>query len=89
MGLTADIYRLDKFVVSSEREGNAKAITLQRQSGGAGDLSYKETNLINGDHANIGNAHRRRHRRARQIMRVKASRLRLQRRLAIMRAGHP
>jgi TonB-dependent receptor len=33
-GLTADIYRLDKFVVSSEREGNAKAVTLQRLSEG-------------------------------------------------------
>ena len=34
VGLTADIYKLSNFVVSSEREGNAKAITLQRQSNG-------------------------------------------------------
>jgi TonB-dependent receptor len=34
IGLTADIYMLNKFVVSSEREGNAQAITLQRQSDG-------------------------------------------------------
>ncbi len=34
VGLTADIYKLSSFVVSSEREGNAKAITLQRQSNG-------------------------------------------------------
>ncbi len=34
LGLTADIYRMDKFVVASEREGNAKAITLQRLSEG-------------------------------------------------------
>jgi len=33
-GLTADIYKMGSFVVSSEREGNAKAITLQRQSEG-------------------------------------------------------
>jgi TonB-dependent receptor len=34
VGLTADIYRLSSFVVGSEREGNAKAITLQRRSDG-------------------------------------------------------
>ncbi len=34
IGLTADIYRLSNFVVGSEREGNAKAITLQRLSDG-------------------------------------------------------
>ncbi|WP_414665087.1 TonB-dependent receptor [Horticoccus sp. 23ND18S-11] len=34
VGLTSDIYKLDKFVVASEREGNAKAITLQRLSDG-------------------------------------------------------
>jgi iron complex outermembrane receptor protein len=34
VGLTSDIYRMDSFVVASEREGNAKAITLQRQSDG-------------------------------------------------------
>lgn len=34
VGLTADIYRLGSFVVQSEREGNAKAITLQRLSEG-------------------------------------------------------
>ena len=34
IGLTSDIYRLSSFVVESEREGNAKAITLQRLSDG-------------------------------------------------------
>ncbi|MBI5769994.1 MAG: TonB-dependent receptor [Verrucomicrobia bacterium] len=34
VGLTAAIYQLEKFVVGSEREGNAKAITLQRLSDG-------------------------------------------------------
>ncbi|MDO8544622.1 MAG: TonB-dependent receptor [Opitutaceae bacterium] len=34
VGLTADIYRLSKFVVSGDREGNAQAITLQRLSDG-------------------------------------------------------
>jgi TonB-dependent receptor len=33
-GLTAGIYTLDKFVVAGEREGNARAITLQRNSDG-------------------------------------------------------
>ncbi len=33
-GLTSDIYLMGSFVVESEREGNAKAITLQRQSDG-------------------------------------------------------
>ena len=34
VGLTADIYRIDKFVVSGEREGAAQAVTLQRLSTG-------------------------------------------------------
>lgn len=34
ISLTADIYRMSAFVVGSEREGNAKAITLQRLSDG-------------------------------------------------------
>lgn len=34
VGLTADIYKMSSFVVGSEREGNAKAITLQRRSDG-------------------------------------------------------
>ena len=34
VGLTSEIYRMGSFVVESEREGNAKAITLQRQSDG-------------------------------------------------------
>ncbi|MEY4939734.1 MAG: hypothetical protein RIQ93_1469, partial [Verrucomicrobiota bacterium] len=34
VGLTSDIYTLNKFVVSGEREGNAQAITLQRNSTG-------------------------------------------------------
>ncbi len=33
-GLTANIYTLSKFVVAGEREGNALAITIQRQSTG-------------------------------------------------------
>jgi TonB-dependent receptor len=32
LDLTAEIYRLDKFVVASEREGNAAAITRQRNA---------------------------------------------------------
>lgn len=32
IGLTANIYKLDKFTVAGEREGNALAITLQRQA---------------------------------------------------------
>jgi TonB-dependent receptor len=34
VGLTADIYKMSSFVVGSEREGNAKAITLQRRAEG-------------------------------------------------------
>ncbi|MGH8018843.1 MAG: TonB-dependent receptor [Opitutaceae bacterium] len=34
VGLTSDIYRLSEYVITSEREGNAEAITLQRQSVG-------------------------------------------------------
>ena len=34
VGLTADIYRMDKFVISGEREGSAQAVTLQRLSTG-------------------------------------------------------
>lgn len=37
--LTADIYTLSKFVVSGEREGNAQAITLQRQSNGVKNIA--------------------------------------------------
>ena len=38
VGLTADIYRMSKFVVSSEREGNAEAITLQKYSAGVRNI---------------------------------------------------
>ncbi|MDO8541286.1 MAG: TonB-dependent receptor [Opitutaceae bacterium] len=38
IGLTADIYLLSNFVVASEREGNAKAITLQRDSLGVKNI---------------------------------------------------
>ncbi|MEY4938595.1 MAG: hypothetical protein RIQ93_330 [Verrucomicrobiota bacterium] len=34
VGLTAEVYKLSPFVVSGEREGNALAITLQRESDG-------------------------------------------------------
>ena len=34
IGLTAEIYKMEKFTVAGEREGNALAITLQRQSDG-------------------------------------------------------
>jgi TonB-dependent receptor len=34
VGLTSDIYQLSKFVVAGEREGQAQAITLQRNSDG-------------------------------------------------------
>jgi TonB-dependent receptor len=39
VGLTADIYTLNKFVVSGEREGNAAAMTLQRQSDGVRSIA--------------------------------------------------
>ena len=32
VGLTSDIYRMSQFVVAGEREGNALAVTLQRQA---------------------------------------------------------
>ncbi len=32
VALTAGIYRLEKFVVAGEREGNARAVTMQRQA---------------------------------------------------------
>ncbi|MEY4940779.1 MAG: hypothetical protein RIQ93_2514 [Verrucomicrobiota bacterium] len=38
IGMTADIYRLSKFVVSGEREGNAMAIQLQRKSDGVKNI---------------------------------------------------
>lgn len=38
VGLTSDIYLMGSFVVESEREGNAKAITLQRQSDGVRNI---------------------------------------------------
>ena len=38
VGLTAEIYLMGSFVVASEREGNAKAITLQRQSDGVKNI---------------------------------------------------
>lgn len=38
VGLTSDIYLMGSFVVESEREGNAKAITLQRQSDGVKNI---------------------------------------------------
>ena len=38
VGLTAEIYRLSKFVVSGEREGNAEAITLQKLSAGVRNI---------------------------------------------------
>lgn len=38
VGLTAEIYRMSKFVVASEREGNAEAITLQKLSVGVRNI---------------------------------------------------
>ena len=38
VGLTSGIYTLGAFVVSGEREGNARAITLQRQSSGVKNI---------------------------------------------------
>jgi iron complex outermembrane recepter protein len=38
IGLTSNIYTLGQFVVSGEREGNAKAITLQRASAGVKNI---------------------------------------------------
>ena len=38
VGLTAGIYKMDQFVVSGEREGNAQAVTLQRLSDGVKNI---------------------------------------------------
>ncbi|MBL9211516.1 MAG: TonB-dependent receptor [Opitutaceae bacterium] len=38
VGLTSSVYRLDKFVVESEREGNALAITQRRNAGNVKDV---------------------------------------------------
>ena len=38
VGLTSDIYLMSSFVVESEREGNAKAIALQRHSDGVKNI---------------------------------------------------
>ena len=45
------------------------AVDQQRQAGGTGDLAHEEAHLVDGDHAEIGDAHRRRHRRAGEIQR--------------------
>ena len=64
------------------------AVDQHRQAGGARDLADEEADLVDGDDAEIGQAHRGGHRRAGEIERVEAGRLRLQRRHAVMRAGH-
>ncbi|MBI4621687.1 MAG: TonB-dependent receptor, partial [Verrucomicrobia bacterium] len=38
IGLTSQIYAMDKFVVAGEREGNAQAVTLQRLSAGVKNI---------------------------------------------------
>ncbi|MDO8545244.1 MAG: TonB-dependent receptor [Opitutaceae bacterium] len=38
IGLTSQIYAMDKFVVAGEREGNAQAVTLQRLSDGVKNI---------------------------------------------------
>ena len=64
------------------------AVDQQRQAGGAGDLADEEAHLVDGDHAEVGHAHRGGHRRAGQIERVEPRRLCLQRSLAVVRARH-
>lgn len=38
VGLTAQVYKMDQFVVAGEREGNAQAVTLQRLSSGVKNI---------------------------------------------------
>ena len=64
------------------------AVDQHRQAGGARDLADEEADLVDGDDAEIGQAHRGRHRGAREIERLEAGRLGLQRGHAVMRAGH-
>ena len=59
------------------------AIDQQRQSGRAGDLADEEAHLVHRDHADVGDAHRRGHRRTGQVQRLETGRLRLERRDAV------
>ncbi|MBI4626503.1 MAG: TonB-dependent receptor [Verrucomicrobia bacterium] len=54
VGLTAEIYKLDKFTVAGEREGTAKAETLQRQAPNVKAIVSADTfgNVADG---NVGN----------------------------------
>ena len=62
------------------------AVDQQRQAARAGDLADEERDLVDGDDAEVGQAHRCRHRGAGQIEGLKACGLGLQRRHAVMRA---
>ena len=64
------------------------AVHQQRQAGRAGDLADEEAHLVDGDHAEVGQAHRRGHRGTGEIQRLEPGRLGLQRGLAVVRAGH-
>ena len=62
------------------------AVDQHRQARGARDLADEEADLVDRDDAEIGQAHRGRHRRAGKIQRVEARGAGLQRRHAVVRA---
>ena len=64
------------------------AVDQHRQPRRARDLPDEEADLVDRDDAEVGQPHRRGHRRARKIERLEACRLGLQRRHAVVRAGH-
>ena len=64
------------------------AIDQHRQAAGARHLADEEGDFLDRDDAEIRQAHRRRHRRARQIERGEAGVAGLQRGHAVMRARH-
>ena len=64
------------------------AVDQHRQARRARDLADEEADLVDGDDAEVGQAHRRGHARAREIERIEARGLGLQRRHAVVRAGH-
>jgi hypothetical protein len=65
------------------------AIDEHGQRAGACDLTDEEADLVDGDDAEIGDPHRRRHRRAGEVERLEPGRPRLQRGEAVMRPRDP
>ena len=74
------VHHVERFAVAGI------AIDQHRQAGGAGDLADEKADFIYRDNAEVGQAHRGRHRRAGQIQPLESCRLGLQRRLAVMGA---